>query len=965
MRQGNPPEIGGGGAYTPWVQMIHSGGGQTINGTFGVNGLLRLRSPDPSDAIYVEFFNDAGSRTGYIGDASTTDNDLYFVAEMGRSNLQGSSVITQFSNIEGGIVWRNPAGQTILSGGNDKGVYTANNTVDNGAGLASFVQMQVSNSTAPIIEMYEWDSDKRYYMVVDGGKFDIREDSTGTGPSFYIAPGFKVHTKNNQVDDGVGNALFGNPENGYVRIASSAEAVYIQGMNATQDGSKKLRLTGLFGNPGIVETYSNIVDDGSGNSTIKGILTAKGISVLDTVDGTKSLGINYKNDRGEIQAMHDGVSYKDLMLSPNGGRVLTRNIVVDDGSGGMRVNSLANGYTFETTLSIPFPNDAVDQKCDIFLGNIPLWCSLEIEGTSSFSYANANGAIRKQYVFGCLPNNQIHVNQSRWTEAMGPIVGHFSLGEIVWDATASQYKIQVAHLTGSANTIILRLKFTAIDVSDLRTSIFQGSVYTDTTSIPGPSMAVDAVLFKQGGQMGDDASATYLKANGDQFNIINEANTSYLAQISPTAAIFVAPLIGKDDAQPLSAQNKTNPNMQVNIGFDGPNGHGWIQAVNQGVAYSPLVLNPSGGAIRTPHNTLDDGNGNMVVNGSSTVNRSNDAWFVARATGDGKFVGIGTNTTGFNVSALDVNGSWVTTILQDDGNALIYRGAAVTTANQLGTLSSLQTTNKSDVVAAINELFQSASNGKSTVAAAITGMGQAASGSDTYAQLATKISAISSDATADTGHVLAGYTFYGAGVKKTGGMTNRGATNLTPSGTGTVAIPAGYHNGSGVVAQVSVPAGNVLTGTTIAGVAGTMPNHGAPTLTPGTSNQGLAAGYYSGGTVLGDPELIANNIRSGVNIFGIIGSLIEGKRSASGSINTGVGGFYDVGGLNFTPSIILAATDPAFSTKMVITYFNGYNQTFVPIGGSAGNSFFANITSSGFRINNAPTGYPMNWFAVE
>lgn len=305
-------------------------------------------------------------------------------------------------------------------------------------------------------------------------------------------------------------------------------------------------------------------------------------------------------------------------------------------------------------------------------------------------------------------------------------------------------------------------------------------------------------------------------------------------------------------------------------------------------------------------------------------------------------------------------------------------------------------------------------------------------------------SGVVSQVSVPAANVKAGTTI--AGVAGT--MPDRGATNLTPSGTGTVAIPAGYHNGSGVVAQVSVPAGNVLTGTTIAGVAGTMPNNGAPTITPGTSNQGigagyysggtvvgdpdlvsgniksganifgvpgsstvvdtadanldpaylltgysgyddgqlksgtmpnrgaptwtpgtsnqgLAAGYYSGGTVIGDPELITSNIRSGVNIFGVIGSLIEGKRSASGSINTGVDGFYDVTGLNFTPSIILAATAPAFSTKEVIMYYNGYNQTFVPVGGSAVNSSFTNITSSGFRINNTPNGYPMNWFAVE
>ncbi|MEF2968371.1 hypothetical protein V3851_23650 [Paenibacillus sp. M1] len=65
-----------------------------------------------------------------------------------------------------------------------------------------------------------------------------------------------------------------------------------------------------------------------------------------------------------------------------------------------------------------------------------------------------------------------------------------------------------------------------------------------------------------------------------------------------------------------------------------------------------------------------------------------------------------------------------------------------TVDNAVGTLSSLKTTAKTNAVAAINELFQSASDGKSAVAAAITGKGVAASGSDTFAQLATKIGQI-------------------------------------------------------------------------------------------------------------------------------------------------------------------------------------------------------------------------------
>lgn len=64
--------------------------------------------------------------------------------------------------------------------------------------------------------------------------------------------------------------------------------------------------------------------------------------------------------------------------------------------------------------------------------------------------------------------------------------------------------------------------------------------------------------------------------------------------------------------------------------------------------------------------------------------------------------------------------------------------------------------------------------------------------------------------------------------------------------------------------------GNVLTGT--------IPTQGAQTITPGTSNRTIAAGRYLTGTqtVQGDADLVPGNIKSGVSIFGVLGTLTEG-----------------------------------------------------------------------------------------
>jgi len=82
----------------------------------------------------------------------------------------------------------------------------------------------------------------------------------------------------------------------------------------------------------------------------------------------------------------------------------------------------------------------------------------------------------------------------------------------------------------------------------------------------------------------------------------------------------------------------------------------------------------------------------------------------------------------------------------------------------------------------------------------------------------------------------------------------------------------------GIVSTGTAVASNCLTGTTFSngtagGVAGTMPNNGAVTLTPSTTDQTIALGYHNGlGKCLGDSDLVSGNIKSGMSIFGVAGS---------------------------------------------------------------------------------------------
>ncbi len=70
---------------------------------------------------------------------------------------------------------------------------------------------------------------------------------------------------------------------------------------------------------------------------------------------------------------------------------------------------------------------------------------------------------------------------------------------------------------------------------------------------------------------------------------------------------------------------------------------------------------------------------------------------------------------------------------------------------------------------------------------------------------------------------------------------------------------------------------------------GAMPNNGAgSTIVPTTTNQSVAAGYWSSAhTVQGNPDLVAGNIAQGVNLFGVNGTLIASKTYDAGVPKTG------------------------------------------------------------------------------
>jgi hypothetical protein len=140
--------------------------------------------------------------------------------------------------------------------------------------------------------------------------------------------------------------------------------------------------------------------------------------------------------------------------------------------------------------------------------------------------------------------------------------------------------------------------------------------------------------------------------------------------------------------------------------------------------------------------------------------------------------------------------------------------------------------------------------------------------------------------------------------------------------------PATDANGAGTA--------DVLTGKTYWGIksgewgskTGTMPNRGAVTITPGTTQQAIQQGYHNGaGYVEGDADLVTGNIKAGINIFGVAGKTevvdTTSGDAAAGDILAGKKAWVDGGEITGTRPVA-----PMPKTGQTTVYRTGDDGTY-------------------------------------
>ncbi|KJU82914.1 fibronectin, type III domain protein [Candidatus Magnetobacterium bavaricum] len=144
-----------------------------------------------------------------------------------------------------------------------------------------------------------------------------------------------------------------------------------------------------------------------------------------------------------------------------------------------------------------------------------------------------------------------------------------------------------------------------------------------------------------------------------------------------------------------------------------------------------------------------------------------------------------------------------------------------------------------------------------------------------------------------------------AGTKRAGAFTEPGAgptagTGHTLDDVMTTAPAVDAANGATAASVLNTKTFWGLTSGAWGLQTGTMANNGAFGLACGATNQAVTAGYYTGGTLTGDADLVVGNIKTGIDIFGVTGTFSKANTvsggqtaAAAGQILTAYSAFVD------------------------------------------------------------------------
>ena len=428
------------------------------------------------------------------------------------------------------------------------------------------------------------------------------------------------------------------------------------------------------------------------------------------------------------------------------------------------------------------------------------------------------------------------------------------------------------YVTGSNQTATKTITLTAsgatVTASDGSKSISK-SVATATQATPSVSIDNSGLLTATATQTAGYVSAG-TKSGTKQLTVqaaktvtpSTSEQTAVASGVYTTGAVKVAAIPTVTRANTTISVSADDTNDKLTITASNNQGTGYVTGANK-TASTTISLTASGATV-----TASDGT-NSVSKSVTTATRAD---------------------TTISVSADDTNDKLTITASNNQGTGY------VTGANKTATKTITLTASGSSVTA---------SDGTNKVSKSVATATQA-----TPSISINSSGKITASATQTAGYVSAGTK---SGTKQ---LTTQAAKTVTPSTSSQTAVASGVYT-TGAITVAAIPSSYVKPTTTKA----------AATITPTTSNQTIAAGTYCSGaqTIAGDADLVAGNIKKGVNIFGVAGSY----DAASAALN-----FQVVGGTsapsNSTENTIWVNTDVTistwsfFKTKPTWTMSNGW-----------------------------------------
>jgi hypothetical protein len=415
----------------------------------------------------------------------------------------------------------------------------------------------------------------------------------------------------------------------------------------TVTGSSSLEGNTILGNSGTstVKTFHSTLDDGNGNTIISGTLKAGNTTVSnltntgnETISGTLSAGDSTLSSLLVTGTLTS--SGNTLLGNTSGSSVKTYHSILDDGSGNVTLANNSGSFvkTYHNTLDDGSGNVTITGTLNA--GNTTV-SELTINGneTVSGTFSAGNTTLANLNVTGNISTTQI-------TVADNPISS-------MQVATKSYVDSNVSNLNTTISNITLQQVYnqTPIDSNSAAgitlTTNKNFRIYDDNNQ---------TIFFDINSNTGTVTITGDLVVSGSSTTINSTITDEDHLLLSPASASTIALQINPNTTLTTNAIQVAVTSNGPSVFTVGPNGTTTISTLDViGTLTSSgntLLGNTSGSSVKTYHNTLDDGSGNVIITG--TLNAGNTT--VSNINISGNEIISGTLTAGnTTLSNLTVN----------------------------------------------------------------------------------------------------------------------------------------------------------------------------------------------------------------------------------------------------------------------------------------------------------------------